>query len=231
MSRARVAALLLPAAIVASACTGAAGARPASQPRASYEGAGRAVDPEVAAAARQDRLLVRRASIVVEVEHVARARDAAAALAARLGGHVQRASTASDDRAELVLRVPAPRLDPALDSVARLGTERRREVGAEDVTEMVVDLDARAANLRALRDRLRQHLERATTVADLVAVERELARVQSELDVHEARLKHLRSTVALAELRVELHRRVVLGPMGLLFVGLGKALGKLFVWR
>lgn len=196
------------------------------------------VAPETAAGsiggggeARGERLLARRASIAVTVDDVARGRERATAVAGALGGHVQHATSSSDGRADLVLRVPAARLDAALDSMAALGDERRRTVGADDVTEESVDLDARLANLRALRDRLRQHLERATTVADVIAVERELARVQSELDALEARRAALRSSVAMARLEVALERRVVLGPLGLVLAGALRLVGKLFVWR
>jgi|SRR5215211_716015 len=220
-------------ALAAAGCTHAAAAT-ATDPAAGRVGTARARAGASSegdlATAQADRLLVRRASLGVEVKAVEPARAAAAAFAARAGGYVQSVS-ASEDRASLRLRVPAPGLDAALDSLARLGHETSRVVSAEDVTEESVDLDARAANLRALRDRLRQHLERATTVADVVAVERELARVQSELDALEARRKVLRTSVALAELNVELTRRPVLGPLGLLLAGTGRLIGKLFVWR
>ena len=85
--------------------------------------------------------------------------------------------------------------------------------------------------LRATRDRLRQLLERAGNVQDVIAVERELARVQGEIESLEARLSVMRSQVALSELAVTLRQRPVLGPLGVVAAGAGTVLKKLFVWR
>lgn len=60
-------------------------------------------------------------------------------------------------------------------------TERRVE--REDKTLQVVDVEARLKNLAELRDRLRNLLSnRSGALKDILETERELARVQSELD-------------------------------------------------
>jgi hypothetical protein len=99
------------------------------------------------------------------------------------------------------------------------------------VTEQVVDLDARRKNLAAVRDRLRSLLERAANVGEMVAVERELARVQGDLDALDARLKHLRATTSLSEVTVTASRERILGPLGYLGYGLYWVVAKLFVLR
>lgn len=131
----------------------------------------------------------------------------------------------------LVLRIPDNRLEPALDSLATFGDMKNRTVSAEDVTTTVIDVEARLANLVASRDRLRDLLGRATSVADIVAVERELARVQGEIDSLEARRNYLRDAAALSRLQLSLSRRVVLGPLGVVAKGVGWVLEKLFIWR
>jgi hypothetical protein len=178
----------------------------------------------------QDRLLVRRAELVIEVERPADVQPRATALASALGGYVQSATTA-ERGVHLVLRVPATSLDATLDSLGRLGHVESRTVSADDVTEQAIDLEARVTSLRAARDRLRELQGRAAAVAELVAAEGELARVQGELDSMEGRLKLLRSSVALAEVRLQARQRLVLGPLGILFAGLGRLVGKLFVIR
>ncbi|MFL5581659.1 MAG: DUF4349 domain-containing protein [Gemmatimonadaceae bacterium] len=158
-----------------------------------------------AVAVRADRMVFRRGSISMEVVDLLRARDAAERLTTRAGGYV-RATSFSDRDASLTLHIPAAAFDATVDSIARLGRVTHRTMVTDDVTELVVDTEARVANLRALRDRLRQLLERATSVADVIDVERELARVQSELESLESRLKTVRSSVALSELHVALHQ-------------------------
>jgi hypothetical protein len=178
-----------------------------------------------------ERLLIRHASIAIEVERITGIAQRTAALAVALGGYVERSAESSQHSVHLVLRIPETRLDAALDSVARMGRVRARQASAEDVTEQIVDLDARVAALRASRDRLRQLLDRAANVTDVVAVEHELARIQGELDSLEGRLKSMRGQVALAELTVDARERIVLGPLGYVVAGLGWVVGKLFVIR
>jgi chromosome segregation ATPase len=167
----------------------------------------------------------------VEVTRLEPARARLEHALAALGGRVAYLRTNEDERAEYTLRVPGDRLDALMDSVATLGEVETRTVSATDVTEQVVDAEARLAALRATRDRLRQLLERASTVQDVVTVERELARVQGDLESLERRLNTLRGQVAFSELSVSLRRRPVLGPLGLLLQGAATLLGKLFVIR
>jgi hypothetical protein len=178
-----------------------------------------------------DRLLVKTAELRVAVEAVATAADSASALAQGMGGYVAGSSVAGEASAHLDLRVPAARLDEALDALAALGEERARSVAASDVTAEVSDLEA---NQRALRDRLRALLARAQKVEEVLEVERELTRLQTEIDGGEARLTHLRTGVALSALGLELERRKkprILGPLGYLFVGTKWFVTKLFVIR
>jgi len=181
--------------------------------------------------AQPTRQLVRRGRIDVEVTTLAPARERLERSASALGAQVTNATVQERERAEYVIRVPPERLDALMDSVAELGHVESRSVGVEDVTERVVDAEARLTALRASRDRLRQLFERASTTQDVIAVERELARVQAEIESLEARLTALRGQVALSELSVTLRQRPVLGPLGLLAAGLGHGLRKLVIWR
>jgi hypothetical protein len=184
-----------------------------------------------ASVAQQDRQIVRRGSMAIEVENVAAAQQRIESAVALLGGQVVQAQAREKDHAQYFLRVPSKALEALMDSVARVGAVTSRTVSAHDVTETVVDHEARLVTMRATRDRLRQLLDRATSIADVVSVERELARVQGELESLERRLNLLKSQVAMSDLSVDVRRRIVLGPLGLVFKGLGTVIGKLFVWR
>lgn len=182
--------------------------------------------------AQQDaRVLVRRATIDVEVEEVARAVERATAVARAFDGYVEHVMTNETKSAYLRLRIPSRQLDAAIDSLARLGKVTGRSLSEEDVTAQSVDLEARVASYRAARDKLRDLLARAATVADAVAAQGELTRVQAELDSLEGQLKMIQSSVAQSELTVTLNRRRILGPLGIVASGLATLIGKLFVWR
>ena len=179
----------------------------------------------------QARVVVRRATLEVEVEEVAPAVERATRLTQAFEGYVENATTREDKTAHLRIRVPASRLTETLDSLARLGKVTGRSLSQDDVTAQSVDLEARVASFRAARDKLRELLSRAVSVADAVAAQGELARVQAELDSLEGQLRTLQSSVALSDVTVTLNRRVVLGPLGIVASGLATLIGKLFVWR
>lgn len=179
------------------------------------------------------RLEIRTAQIRIDVEAVERAVEEATRIAAQLDARVE--STRSHESwATLALRVPAARLDEALERLAGLGEEQDRSIESHDVTDQVADTEAQRANLAALRDRLRVLLERASSVDDVLAVERELTRVQTELDRLEGRIERLRGEVARS--RLEVHFREtpadrILGPLGWLAKGTWWVVEKLFVIR
>jgi hypothetical protein len=193
-----------------------------------------AADRAQAGGANADRLLLKTAELRVAVEAVAAAADSASALVQGIGGYAAGSSVQGEESAHLDLRVPAARLDEALDALAALGEERARSVSASDVTAEVADLEATLANQRALRDRLRALLARAQKVEEVLQVERELTRLQTEIDAGDARLKRLRTGVALSALALDLERKKkprILGPLGYLFVGTKWLVTKLFVIR
>jgi hypothetical protein len=86
---------------------------------------------------------------------------------------------------------------------------------AEDVGEEFVDVSARLANARRLEDRIVVLLATRTgKLEDVIAAERELARVREEIERYEGRLRFLRNRVALSTLAVTVHEPypVVGGP-------------------
>lgn len=184
-----------------------------------------------AVTALEGRLLVKRASLELEVDDPAALPAQADRIARDAGGYVESASASEGRRAWARLRIPAERLDLALAAIEKLGDVTRRDVSADDVTAEALDADARLQNLKSGRDRLRAHLERSTGVADVIAVEKELAWYQGEIDSLEARLKHLRSSAALSEVTLSAERPRILGPVGYVGFGLWWVVGKLFVIR
>lgn len=76
-----------------------------------------------------------------------------------------------------------------------------RSVNSEDLTRQIVDTEARLRALTSLRDRLQALLrDRPGRLSDLLEVERELARVQAELDGITSSLAVMRTRVAMSQL-------------------------------
>ena len=181
--------------------------------------------------AAEGRLLIRTASLDVEVDDDAKAATSATRIVAEVEGVVDSSVTGKEGTVDLVVRVPEAQLESVMKRFEELGDVKRRSLTVTDVTEEVVDVDARLKNLVSTRDTLRTLFEKATSVQDVVTVERELSRIQGDIDALEARLKSLRSRVALSEIRLHLQRAKVLGPIGVIGRGVWWVVSKLFVFR
>jgi hypothetical protein len=155
-------------------------------------------------------MLIRTGNASVEVDSVELAVARVEELAKRLGGYVGNTSVSGGEQATrsatLEVKVPAARFDQAVSGLRPLGKLESVQVHAEDVGEEYVDLSARTANARRLEERLLGLLATRTgKLEDVLAVERELARVRQEIDTQEGRLRYLRSRAAVSTLNVTVH--------------------------
>jgi DNA-binding FrmR family transcriptional regulator len=181
------------------------------------------------ALAETERLHVLTASQTVEVKEIASAMKQVDSVMQKSGGYVQSQSVREEEQAYLVLRFPAPQLRPMLDAMAALGSEESRSIASQDVTEQYIDTEARLKNAIALRDRLKALLGQAKGVKDILEIEKELTRVQGDIDSMEGRLKKLKGQVDLAQIDLTLKRKKILGPLGYIVYGIGWVIQKLFV--
>lgn len=116
--------------------------------------------------------------------------------------------------ANLQLRVPrsdAGKLFAAMESPDII----ERRVEREDKTLQVVDVEARLANLAALRDRLRVlQTQYKGSLKDLLETEKALARVQGELDAMTAQRKVLANETEKILLNADYRAKPSLGETG-----------------
>ncbi len=180
---------------------------------------------------RPDRMLIWQAHLGIQVWSVSNAVSKATAMTERQGGFVEKKSDQGEEAASVTLRVPAKTFKTALATLESLGTVTYRNVEGEDVTEQYIDVEARLKNKIVLRDRLKQLLEKAMVVKDVLAIETELNRVQGDIDSMEGRIKSLKGQVEYATVTLSLGRKPILGPLGYLFKGLWWGVEKLFVIR
>lgn len=137
------------------------------------------------------------------------AADRAQDLAEQRGGRVDSRtdSPSVDDgpaSASLTLRVPAAEVDAALDEFGTIGRVTAVGVDRTDVTDQVIDVDARIAALDATVTRLRDLLATASSTADLLAAETALADRQGELDSLRGQQQSLRERIDLAAVSVQI---------------------------
>lgn len=99
------------------------------------------------------------------------------------------------------------------DAEAAGGRIAQAATESEDLTRVMVDTEARLRALTTLRDRLQQLLAtRSGPLEQLLATERELARVQGELDAARSSLEVMRTRVATSRLIIEYTAEGQLAP-------------------
>ncbi len=114
------------------------------------------------------------------------------------------------------------------EAKALKGEVSTRNTWAEDLTRQIIDTDARLQAQRTLQTRLQGLLAtRDAQLADLLAIERELARVTGEIESLDSMLKAMRLRVSMSELNIDYQTRVsAVGPQR--FNPLGQAFGEFF---
>jgi hypothetical protein len=145
--------------------------------------------------------IVRRATLAIVAKDLEAARSRIDRIVQELSGFVGDIQV-SGGRGEMriiraTLRVPAARLDETISRIRSLGVVADESHHGEDVTDQVVDLEARLTNARNTEKRLAEVLRTRTgDLADVLAVEREIARVRDEIERLDGQRKTLEQRVS-----------------------------------
>lgn len=161
-------------------------------------------------------MMIRTGGASIEVDKLDPAIVKVKQLAATLGGYVANSSVSGGRdqvrSATLELKIPAARYDQAVGGLGGIGKVEAINTNVEDVGEEYVDITARVTNAKRLEERLVTLLATRTgRLEDVLAVERELARVRGEIERYEGRMRFLRTRAAVSTLSVTVHE-----PMPLL---------------
>jgi Ca-activated chloride channel family protein len=151
--------------------------------------------------------IVTTGSLQLVVAGPTQAADRLVAAATDAGGRVDSRSErsgSSSPTVDLVLRIPADKLDGVVSDAKKLGAVESMSIGHTDVTSQRVDLDARIEALQTSVNRLLQLMGRAGNVADLLAAESSLTERQAELDSLRAQRATLGDQVAYATINVHI---------------------------
>ncbi|MEU4802301.1 DUF4349 domain-containing protein [Actinosynnema sp. NPDC023587] len=161
----------------------------------------------------QNRHLVRTGSMELTAQDVAGTLTSAKDAAIAQGGFTG-AENLTDRRATATLRVPGDRLDAVMKAIGELPdvVVGERTVRTEDVTDQVVDVEARLANQRASVERVRGLLDRAGSTSEITQIEAELTKRQGELESLQRRYDSLRGQVSLSTLTLSVTRPAAPAP-------------------
>ncbi|MER7170387.1 DUF4349 domain-containing protein [Streptomyces mesophilus] len=153
--------------------------------------------------------IIRTATLRVRVENVPSALDKVRTAAADAGGIIGSETTDRDgkgrERSRIVLRVPQEQYGAVIEALEGTGKVLERNDKAEDVTEQVVDVDSRIKTQQASVARIRDLMDKATKLSDVVTLEGELSTRQADLESLLAQQASLKDRTSLATITLHLN--------------------------
>jgi uncharacterized protein DUF4349 len=174
----------------------------ASPYRMSMLDAGRRGDPETVQA--DAPRIVYKAELELRVANCADTLKKIEALATAESGFLE-SSSLEETSARVVLRVPSARLDAVRAKLRELAILVRQDgLTAADVSKQYIDREAGLRNLRAQEQQFLEIMKKARSVADVLAVTKELSRVRGEIENDDAEFRHLKNQIDMAQINVRL---------------------------
>lgn len=211
MPRRALAALVLIVALTGCTATGASEVAERSDSEAASAAEATAA-PQQTSAPQQgpfdERQVMRTGTLTVRTGEVqqaaARLRDLAAANQGIVVDERVYLGDGSSGTTRVVISVPSDSLTRVMDEAAKVGDLVDRTVTATDVTNQVVDVDARIRTLRASIERIRALMQKTGSITAIAAVESELTQRQSDLESLLGRQAALKNQVESAPITVTL---------------------------
>jgi hypothetical protein len=152
-----------------------------------------------------DRKIISTASLTMEVKSVQAVFTEITKIAQASQGFIS-SSSAYDaggrKNGQIAIRIPQKNFYSTIEQIEALGTVKSKQISGQDVTEEFIDLGARLDNLKKQETRLQEILKMATTVKDVLEVEKELERVRGEIERLTGKLNYLNQSVEMSTITV-----------------------------
>ena len=180
-----------------------------------------AENPGAAQALPADRKLIRTVRMQAETEDLTGVMTQLEQTLTQFGGYLQQkeiyqGSTYRGTQkrsAYLVIRIPAKDLDAFLVKLSGTAHVVSTNESVDDVTLQYIDVDSQLKALRTEEERLLALMEKAESLADLLAIEQRLTQVQQQIQSVTSQLKALDSQIEYATIYLNLDEVVEYTPV------------------
>jgi len=170
------------------------------------------------------RMVIYNASVDLAVKKTDSINNSLSAIAQRYSGYALNLGTSY-----ATIRVKSDQLPFALREVCALGKVRSKNISGNDVTDEYKDLEIRLDNAKKARDKYLALLEKAENVEAALKVEKELERLNGEIDLIEGKQKRLSHLNEFSTISVHYSEKVKPGLLGYIGIGVYKSVKWLFV--
>jgi len=170
----------------------------------------------------QIRMVIKNASLSIVVEEPAITMDLISALAESLGGfvvssnlyRVQMDSGLELPQASITIRVPAEKLDDALDEIkSGAGQVLSENISGQDVTQEYTDLESRLRNLERAEEQLVEILEASYETDEVLSVYNRLVDIREQIEVIKGQMKYFEQSAALSAISVNIQANEAVQPL------------------
>lgn len=108
----------------------------------------------------------------------------------------------------LTLRVPAENFEKLLAEITTTAHKvENQDIKALDVTEEFIDVESRIGTKKELENRYKALLSKANKVEEILAIEKEIETLRSDIESYEGRLNYLKNNVAFSTLTVVFYEK------------------------
>lgn len=155
-----------------------------------------------------DRMIIRNATVDIEVENVLAGMEKLGQIATQAGGLVVSSKTFGEAKklsGAITIRVPFEAFDQTIRAIRSMAFKLVNEdISTRDVSEEFVDLQSRLRNLEATEQQLLKLMQQATTVDAALNVQRELTRVRGDIEQTRGRMQFLQQSSATSLISVNM---------------------------
>lgn len=150
-------------------------------------------------------------SIRMQIDRLDQSMAKVAELVNNAGGYISNQHMTDnhyEKTAELTIRLPVERFQPAMNSVTQLATfVNSQNLDSRDVSAQWIDLESRLATKREVRDRYIEVLrKRAVKVEDILEAEDKIRVITEEIEAKEGQLRYLRDQVSMSTLNLTMYQ-------------------------
>lgn len=110
--------------------------------------------------------------------------------------------------ANMQVRVPITEYDTFIRKIAGYGKISRKSQNTQDISAEYFDTDARISMLEKRYERLKQHLDNTTKMADIIELEKDMSEILYQLDSYKGQKRVYDDLVTYSTVNIELYEKV-----------------------
>ena len=153
-----------------------------------------------------EKKLIKNGEISFQVNNLAATKQKIETALKISGGYISKENSydySNNPTDEIIVRVPAKDFDKFLNEVLN-GVEKvdYKRIDIEDVTEQFVDIEARLKSKRQLEVKYAELLTKASSMDDILKIQKEMEIIREEIESAEGRLKYLNNQVGYSTLKI-----------------------------